>query len=157
MKTLLITACMTIGTLAASSAFADGFVCTTDSGLVVKAYNHVQPKKGTRSPAVLVISDSSVGAGRKTIAKFTDAEGLVTAGGASFTGNVDLRYNNTGRKGELIAGTKLGEVDVIQLDVDFSYGTPVVDGEEVAGVLTILKRNGDVIEDGASCTRYLKN
>lgn len=153
MKTLLITALM----LATSSAFADGFVCATDSGLVVKAYNHVQPKKGTRTPAVLVISDSSVGAGRKTIAKFTDAEGLVTADGASFTGNVDLRFNNTGRKGELIAGTKLGEVDVIQLDVDFSYGTPVVDGEEVAGALTILKRNGEEIVDLATCHRYLKN
>lgn len=153
MKSLLITALM----LASSSAFADGWVCQTESGLVVKAYNNVHAEEGTRTPSVLIISDSAVSGGRKTIAKFTDAEGLVSAEGASYTGNVDLRYNNTGRKGELIAGTKLGEIDTITLDVDFSYAAPVAHGDEADATLTVAKRNGEEIVESATCARYLKN
>ncbi len=153
MKTLLITALM----LASSSALADGFVCETESGVVVKVYNNVHAEEGTRTPAVMIISDSVVSAGRKTIAKFTDAEGLVTADGASYTGNVDLRYNNTGRKGEWISGTKLGEIDTLHLDVEFSYATPVRHGKVLPALFTVVKRNGDEIQEDATCTRYLKN
>jgi len=71
MKAVLVVAALG---LIASQAKADGFVCNAlDTDLTVKVYNHVNPELGTRNPAIMVVSDPSVNAGRKTIARFTDA------------------------------------------------------------------------------------
>lgn len=143
--------------LAASAAKADGFVCQTESGLNVKVFNHVQPTEGTRTAAIMVISDSSVGDGNKTIAKFNQAQGTLSSEGSEYTADVDLRFKDSRRKGENIAGTKLGELQMIQLKVDFSYATPTEAGDESEAVLILSKRNGEVLSEGAVCTRYLKN
>jgi hypothetical protein len=143
---------------ASATAQADGWVCSSDeSNLQVKVYNQTQPKLGTRNAAVMVISDAAVGAGRKTIARFEAAEGLVAQLGATYTGKVDLRFNNTGRKGELIGGTKLGEVALIHVLVDFSYEAPLAHGEETSAELLIVKRDGEEISETLTCARYLKN
>ena len=149
---------MIVSMLASTASFADGFVCqTAEQDLNIKAYNHVTPQLGTRSVAILVLSDPAVGAGRKTIAKFTDANQTVVSKSSSYEANVDLRFNDSGRKGELIAGTKLGQLKTITLDVYFSYAFPVAAGETVYGKLTLDKRNGDQITRQVECTRYLKN
>jgi hypothetical protein len=143
---------------ASAAAHADGFVCQTVEGdLNVKAYNNTQPEAGTRNAAVLVLSDPAINSGRKTIARFTDVNGTVGNTGASYTANVDLRFNDSGRKGELISGTKLGELKTIDLEVAFSYARPVAADETLQGKLTLTKRNGEVIERDLDCTRYLKN
>ncbi|MEO5668362.1 MAG: hypothetical protein ABIR96_09905 [Bdellovibrionota bacterium] len=139
-------------------AHADGFKCETVEGdLAVKVYNHVSPENGTRSAAVMIISDTSVSAGRKTIARFTDANERLSNAAASYVGDVDLRFNDSGRKGELISGTKLGELDQILVDIDFSYGAPVTALSEVSGTMTLLKRSGEEIVRDLACVRYLKN
>lgn len=153
MKKMMVAAIFLI----AGFAHADGFVCTTESGLNVKVYNHTQAEMGTRTAAILVVSDSNVNGGNKTIARFTDAKGTLTSASTTYDANVDLRFNDSSRKGELIAGTKLGYVDHIYLDVDFSYAQPVAEGTEVAGQLRVLKRSGETITEQASCVRYLKN
>jgi hypothetical protein len=141
-----------------SAAFADGFVCETRSqDLNVKVYNHTAPEYGTRNAAVMVVSDPSVSHGRKTIARFTSVNGRITNKGAFYVADVDLRYKDSKRKGELIGGTKLGELDKIVLDVDFSYSRPIANGEEVRGMLSLNKRNGQVIDLAVDCYRYLKN
>ncbi|HEY8280368.1 MAG TPA: hypothetical protein VIH99_12140, partial [Bdellovibrionota bacterium] len=123
------------------SARADGFNCqTTDGSLNVKIYNHVQPSEGTRVGSVMVLSDPSVMGGRKTIARFTDVNGRLDSRSSVFTADVDLRYNDSARKGELIMGTKLGFINTITADIDFSYAYPVEDGAALDGKLTILKR-----------------
>lgn len=138
-----------------SIAQADGFVCSNDD-IAVKVYNNTEAKVGTRTAAVMVLSDRSVAAGRKTIARFTDTNGRISQKGASYLADVDLRFSDSSRKGELIGGTKLGELDTIQLDVDFSYAAPVEAGEMVDGTLTLNKRNGQQIELALECKRYLK-
>ena len=150
---------LTIVALAAfsASAYADGFGCqTTDGSLNVKIYNHVQPTDGTRNGAVMVLSDPSVMGGRKTIARFTDVNGRLDNRSSVYTADVDLRYNDSSRKGELILGTKLGYVDTITADIDFSYASPVEDGAEMGGKLVIAKRDGSKIRADLACVRYLK-
>jgi len=151
MKTLIISTLMLVSTIAK----ADGFVCTVDD-FTVRAYDQVQPSEGTKNAAVIVISDARVSAGKKTIARFT-AENTATGGGAHFEANVDLRYTDSSLAGRLIAGTKLGFLDTINLDVDYSYAHPMQASEKTTGVLTLNKRNGQVITLDVDCERYLKN
>lgn len=141
----------------AGIAHADGFVCTTDSGLVIRIYDHVHAEEGTRNAAVMTVSDSAIGAGRKTIAKFTSVNETLTSSNTVYTGKVDLRFNDSGRKGENIGGTKLGQLAQVQISVNFSYYTPIANGEQTTGNLRLVKRDGDVIREGAACVRYLKN
>src|SRR4051812_5676293 len=123
-----------------ATAHADGFVCQTVEGdLNVKVYNHTQADFGTRTAAVMVLSDPSVGVGNKTIARFTEVNETLTNVGASYEANVDLRFNDSGRKGELMAGTKLGYLKTITLDVAFSYNHPVAAGTTLLGEVSLLK------------------
>jgi hypothetical protein len=154
MKTFILT----LAFLATGSmALADGFVCQTAAGdLTVRVYNQVQPVAGTRNASIMVLSNPRVALGRKTIAKFS-SESLLSNEAAHYAADVDLRYSGSNRKGELIAGTKLGYIDTIALDIDFSYAQPVAAGEVVDGILTIQKRDGSATEVQLECERYLKN
>lgn len=147
---------LTIATLGLTQvAMADGFVCASE-GLNVKVYNHTDPNQGTRTGAVMVVSSPDVGFGNKTIAKFTDANRTLESKNLIYTADVDLRYKDSGRKGELIGGTKLGQLDQIKLVVYFSYGAPVKDGDEVRARLRLVKRNGESSSIAMNCIRYLK-
>lgn len=140
-----------------ASAQADGFVCQTDDGsLNVKIYNHVSPVNGTRNGAVMIVSDSSVSGGRKTIARFTEVNGRLSNRASVYVADVDLRFNDSARKGELILGTKLGYIHTITADLDFSYSAPVEHGADISGKLMIEKRDGSKIRADLACTRYLK-
>lgn len=139
-------------------AYADGFVCQTEGeDLLIKAYNHTDAADGTRNGSVLVLSDPSINAGKKTIARFTDVNETLTNVGASYEAAVDLRFNDTSLKGRNIGGTKLGYIKSIVLDVDFSYAAPVADEEVLPGTLTLIKRDGVQITHTVNCARYLKN
>ena len=141
----------------AGNAHADGFKCqTVDGELAVKIFNSVNPNVGTRVGAVMVLSDPSVNGGRKTIARFTDANGVLSSRSSRYDANVDLRFSDSARKGENIMGTKLGELDHVIVDIDFSYAAPVGAGEEVTGTIVLDKRNGEKSEADLICTRYLK-
>jgi hypothetical protein len=156
MKSLSLAAAM-VAMVAASTAKADGFVCqTTAEDLQLKIYNHVMPEDGTRVAAIMVLSDPAVQKGNKTIAKFTDVKGTLSNQGASYTANVDLRVKESNRKGELILGTKLGQLDEVLVDVDFSYADPIENGDTVGGKITLVKRNGMEITRKLECERYLK-
>lgn len=148
-----------ISTLAALSfnVGAEGFKCqAVDQPLVVKVFGSVSTP-ATRVAHIMVISDPTVSPGRQTIARFTKENGTLENEGATYVGNVDLRFSDTGRAGENIGGTKLGELDYVALAVDFSYTEPAVTGETRQGHLTLVKRNGQSIEIPMACRRYLKN
>jgi hypothetical protein len=98
-----------------------------------------------------------VGAGKKTIARFTGTNETLTNVGASYEATVDLRFNDSNLAGRNIGGTKLGMLKTIALDIDFSYSTPLAAGETVDGTLTLIKRNGEELTHKVECTRYLKN
>jgi|GEM_PF-779182 len=154
MKNLLL---VLTAVLVSTQAQADGFLCSTDDGLNIKVYNHTSGDKGTRSVAKMIVSDDNVGFGNKTIATFSDAQSLVASHKQTYIAKVDLRFGTVGGKGELIGGTKLGELSHIILSVDFMYSEPTANGEHVNGVVTLQKRNGEEIIEFANCTRYLKN
>jgi hypothetical protein len=154
MKATLVALTLLVG----SFAQADGFECHTASGLNVKIYNHTSPEVGTRVPAVMIVSDSKVSDGRKTIATFPESKGVLTnEGNHVYVGKVDLRMTGSDRKGELLAGTKLGNVDRIMMQIDFSYAFPSNEGVERMAWLTVLKRDKTSVVENAICARYLKN
>lgn len=157
-KSLPFSLCMPLALMASTAARADGFRCETPEGtLRVRIHNQVRAEEGTRNGAVMVLSDALVGQGRRTIARFEQADGLLSNTGSRYTGTVDLRFNDTGRKGERILGTRLGELRFVDVVVDFSYAEPVSAGEQVAGEIHLTKRNGAVISAPLRCSRYLKH
>lgn len=154
MKTLLLA----IVTLTSTTAFADGFKCDANrESLAVKVFNHTDPSEGTRNASVMVLSDTGVNYGNKTIARFTDLNSTLTNKAALYIAKVDLRYSDSERKGELIGGTKLGYLAKVILNVDFTYSNPAHSGAILPATLSLVKRNGDVIDIDMSCKRYLKN
>ncbi|MEQ1875589.1 MAG: hypothetical protein ABL958_03020 [Bdellovibrionia bacterium] len=153
MKALIATLIM-IGSV---SAQADGFKCETlERDLNVQVFHKVMPTDGTRNVAVMVISDPAVNQGRKTIARFQEINGVVNNSSATYSAKVDLRYADSKAGGELISGTKLGQLATIGLRVAFSYARPIRDGEQVPARLSLVKRDGQLIRRDLSCTRYLK-
>lgn len=138
-------------------AAADGFKCITESGLKIQAYNQTNPNLGTRNAAVMVISDANVGYGNKTIASFHASKGVLANQALAYIANVDPRSSAGNRPGENIGGTKLGQLAIIKLVVDFSYARPVQNGARLVGLLTLIKRNGQQLYEDATCIRYLKN
>lgn len=148
------------GMIAATAAQADGFICEgQNTGLVFKMYNHTDADVGTRSAAIMIISDPSIAYGNKTIVKFTDAKNTLSSKNVVYTGKVDLRVIESSRKGENIAGTKLGELASIKASVHFNYSsdTPSMNGESFSGKASYAKRNGEILEERLSCQRYKKN
>jgi hypothetical protein len=156
MQTIII-AIMAV--VAISTAKADGFKCEgVNTGINVQVYNHTNPSEGTRNAAVMIVSDSYINSPNKTIAKFTDENNtLVYQGYGLFQATVDLRYIESSKRGENIAGTKLGYLKNINLQVYTKYGRSTYVDKVFDSKLTYVKRTGEIIEEKAICTRYLKN
>lgn len=145
------------GLLLASPALADGFRCVSKRHeLALVVYNHTNPNVGTRRAAVMIASDLGVQPGRKTIAKFWSGETLVSSG-PNYHAEVDLRYRDSRRRGELIAGTKLGYLKAIDLNVYFTYGRTVPAESLLHGWVNLSKRDGETISFPVACARYLKH
>ncbi|MBU6153218.1 MAG: hypothetical protein KGP28_02845 [Bdellovibrionales bacterium] len=158
MKTIVLLSVLILPSL----ALADGFFCKGNhTGLDFKVINHTRASAGTRTPAVMVISSPYVISDRKTIAVFSAKNHtLAYRGRGVYEGQVDLRYPETGRKGENIAGTKLGELKSIQLDIEFSYShhdsSLANSVAEIPGKVFYLKRTGEILEESVVCKRYHK-
>lgn len=147
----LIAALMLFG----ANAFADGFTCYTDDGVLkISVLNHVDPSEGTRTAHIMIVSDRTISHGKKTIAVFTDEEETLTSSSARWTAYVPDWMSKKGRN---IAGTKLGYVDTLVVDVDHLYNAPVKSGARADGLLIVNKINGERDTQGLSCYRYLKN
>lgn len=143
--------------LISNTALADGFICDSAEGnLRLKVFHKTHPEMGTRNSAILVVSNPSIGEGRKTIATFEADDAVLGNEASTYTANVDLRFRNSNRKGELVGPTKLGELKHIVLAVDFSYANPVPAGTELSGEVTLLKRSGEQEAVDVVCARYLK-
>lgn len=161
-KNILKTTALALGCLAGVGAQADGFQCVArNSGLNLKLYNHTGAPQGTRAPAILVISNPEVQSPNKTIAKFSGQNGTLSYQGYGvYEAKVDLRFKDTQRGGEWIAGTKLNQLQTIKLNLNFSYdstSTSLARMDSVSGKITYLKRNGEQLVETVSCKRYLKS
>jgi hypothetical protein len=138
-------------------ALADGFKCKVLDGgsFSINVYNHRLPSYGTRSAAVMIISDNLVSRARKTVAVFRDVNSTLAQSGAHYTAVVDLRYLDSSRKGERVFGTKLGYIKYIDLDINFVYGQKLKKGASLSAAVTVHKRNGENYILDATCERYL--
>jgi len=164
MKTLALIA-VVLGSI--TTAHADGFRCEgANTGITIQVYNHTNPEIGTRVPAVMVVADSMVRSPNKTVAVFNwENKTLAYLGNGLFQGKVDLRYIETSRKGENIAGTKLGYLQSINLQIlshfgknfDYSRADQFKNNEILDSRISYIKRNGEILEEKAICSRYLKN
>jgi hypothetical protein len=156
MKTaLLAAALMTLG----SSAFADGFICDNAAGnLRFKVYHQTQPEMGTRKAAILIASNPALADGNKTIATFSSNNALLASQSAVYTADVDLRYKTSNNENKNIGGAKLGDLDSIILNVNYSFSNPVPAGTSVDAELTLVRRagSGSDVRMPMNCTRYLK-
>jgi hypothetical protein len=96
--------------------------------------------------SVMVLSDPAVAGGRKTIARFTAENGVLTStdyvSSIAFDADVDLRFSDSARAGEYLLGTRLGEVESIRVFVEVDGGT---------AHLRLTKRNGAKIEHTLVC------
>lgn len=143
--------------LAPVSALADGFRCETPNDtLVIKIYNNTDARIGTRVPARIIVSDSRRNFGRKTIATFDGAKGLIESDGAKYLVNVDGRFSGVDRGGEDIAGTKLKYLKSMNMRIAFNFDRPLEDGARVVGHVVFAKTNGERIFRQLVCARYLK-
>ncbi len=161
MKNLFLMSILTLGF--SLSAQADGFICEgLSTGITVRVYNHTEASQGTRTPAIMVLADPAVHYPLQTIATFSDQNRTLSyLGHGQYFAKVDLRFLDSGRKGENVGGTKLGELKSIQLNVNFSYShaaTDLADAvDHIPAKIFYNKRTGEILEENAHCTRYLKN
>lgn len=140
-----------------ATVLASGFKChTTNGDLDIAVYNHTQPSEGTRNAAIMVISDPSVKAGNKTVARFTDAENTLGRTGTKYFANVDERFNNI-PKGEYLSGTRIDYLQTIILDIEFDYADVLAADEITEGWLILVRENGSQIKRKVMCSRYLKH
>jgi hypothetical protein len=143
--------------LVSAAAHADGFVCQAlDADLTVKVFNKTHAIEGTRTPSIMILSNPTISLGRKTIATFSNSSASLEGKGTSYFAEVNPENAEASRGGELIAGTKLGYVESLELHVDFNYYTPTAAGKTVDGALILTKLNGEHIPVNMECTRYLK-
>jgi hypothetical protein len=147
--------------LFSSSALADGFVCVgQNTGLKVSVFNHTQASEGTRTPAILVISDPALARTNRTIASFSGGQTLKYEGYGSFMATVDLQAPGSSRGDLNIAGTTLAQLQTINLAVDFSYASGTARlarvTESIPAKIIYTKITGEVIDEKATCARHVK-
>jgi hypothetical protein len=127
-------------TLVSSVAMADGFRCQNDGGLRVKLFNEIQPERGTRNPAILIVSERA----RGTLATLegTEIEKTIDEASVTYEGQTN--------------GTRDGRFVYVKLEVSKKAET---DGD-VAGmhraVLTVNADNSSR-SDLVYCERYRKS
>lgn len=145
----------------APTALADGFDCQArNTGLLIHVVNSPNAAVGTRTPEVMTVLNPLLKPGQQEIVRFShDNQTLSYLGRGNYLGQVDLRYLDSGRRGENIAGTKLGQLKSILLDIEFSYAHSDIElansVKEVPGKIFYTKRTGEILEEPATCKRFL--
>jgi hypothetical protein len=165
MKTALVLSAIAISSLFNTSfsvAHADGFLCqAANTGIQIKIYNHTDAAAGTRTPAIMVVSDPSLAEGAQTIASFSDANrDLQYNGKGNYSANVDLRFSDSSNQSAIIGGTTLGQMKTLEVAINFSYNamTTVLASvsTSIPGQMIYHLRSGEINQESLSCTRYLK-
>lgn len=135
----------------ATTATADGFKCRSRAhDLSVQVYNSTDRNTGTRTPATVIISDSSKPYGSRLITKFTPERQNQTFVG--YVGDWGFKVAS-----QSILGVDFADLSTVDVYVDFNYYYPKTSGSYLRGRLTLVKTDGEEIDARLFCTRYLKN
>lgn len=114
-------------------AGADTYVCTNDDG---------DFRVRIREEETMVLSNPTIRGNRKTIAVFSEDQENLTIDGNSYVGDVDLRKIGTDRAGERLLGTRLGEVDTVEVRL-----YPTIEKARV----WLDKRDGNSVSELLNC------
>lgn len=139
----------------ASPAFAGTttFSCTSvdqDTQIDVTFETHEETEASSVHRMVLL--DPNVRQERQHIATFYAADGVLKAAGSTIVATVDLTKPESSRAGERVGGTRLGALDSIVLEIDFSYTENLNHERKFSGLVTYRKKNGDELMQDFDCS-----
>ncbi len=160
MKRTLFLTCALL--LISPLVYADGFRCVgLSSSLKMVVYNHTDAAHGTRTPAIFIISNPSLPKPHQTLLTFSSEEGkLKYQGYGRYLATVDAPALGANSPKTAAAGTTLGQLKSIVLDLDFSYAhDAIVLANTVAsipGTIAYQTEHGDSLDEKVSCVRYRK-
>jgi hypothetical protein len=159
--------------LFSSTALAHGFVCTsleqitqieihlTGTGSLTP---DVQPQDAQAqdfqdyrpSPRgkLMIVKDITLAPKRQLVATFSAKEGLLRTKDTSFIGRVDPKHPDTNNAGKRIGGTRLGQLETITVEIDYSFQEKVPQGVRLAGQVTYSKTNGDDLAEDFECVYF---
>jgi hypothetical protein len=109
----------------------------------------------TESPQALAmrVSDPNVSEKRTEIAMFESSEGLLNNNGGVLIGYVDLSNPKTGRKGERVGGTTLGQLRSVMVNLDIDFNSNLVIGKRYSAQAVYLKKIGEELVQDLDCVR----
>jgi hypothetical protein len=116
--------------------FADSFNCDSSpvEHLHVRVQNNVEASQGTRTAAILLVTDNEATFGSRTLVSVKK----ITQNGAFWT--VDTSLSPSGTPGQKLGNFERNEVSKVQLYLPtFDYNEANKDGEEYTGHLFLFK------------------
>jgi hypothetical protein len=149
-------------TLAPTLAHADGFDCTgRDTGIEVKIYNNTDPSLGTRTPAILIVSDPSRDYGDRTIATFKN-EQITYEGYGTYFATTDTVDRRPTADAQVLENSRLGHLENILLKMNFSYAEQLFSEltkkpASFSGSVFYQQTSGATRNESVRCTHYLKD
>jgi hypothetical protein len=107
------------------------------------------------SPQALAmrVSDPNVSNDRAEIATFEFSDGLLNNNGGVLVGYVDLSNPKTGRKGERIGGTTLGQLRSVMVSLDIDFNSSFTAGKRYSAQAVYLKKIGEELVQDLDCVR----
>jgi len=138
MKSTIISVFAMAAMVLSGTVFASGFTCEANDGYNAKVFNNVNPTKGTRTPAALIISNEE-----GTLLVRKDAE---------------IKKNNRLNTVQyVVEGSRKADADQVILQISFKEGREVLEAGDTADGQLILVKDGVREVKQVVCTRYLAN
>ncbi len=151
---ILLTGLFAAVLVGSTAAKADGFLCVDESNTYgIKLYDNVQAKLGTRTPAIMILTDGSQAAGSHTLATFSQAEGTLSYVQGSYhaTASFPAAYTQT------LNGVKMSQIKDLIFSINHNFNLPLQPGEKVLAQLVISDKSFKSTYLNFTCSRYLKN
>jgi hypothetical protein len=150
-------------TFLSSAAQAHGFVCTsleqntqieihlTGTGALTRDSQDYRPALRAK---LMIVKDITLNPKRQLVAKFSSKDGLLRTKESSFIGRIDPKHPDTSNAGKRIGGTRLGLLETITVEIDYSFQEKVSQGVRLAGQVTYSKTNGDELAEDFECVYF---
>jgi hypothetical protein len=133
--------------------YADGYVCESDKGhLHMQMVNDANPYD-TEPTAKILFSEP--GHPEHVLTTLANVRGMMDNQAATYEADIGATLAKFADSGELIGNTYLEDLVKVIVEVDFSYGKPLVDGEYVPGSVSLTRRDGTTEQYDLDCERYL--
>jgi len=129
-----------------------GFNCVSvDRDLVVQIVFGQGQSALRWNSAAMVVSNPHVKKGRQFVARFRSSQGMLEREGSTFIGHVLPQHPDSSRVGERIAGTTLGQLRTISVDIDFTPARAALPTTPLSAQVTYMKRNGQKLAQDFDC------